>query len=367
MADVYWDFLNGNDSTGAGTTGNPYKTLQGCLDNTTPADATRFLGNDNTDEVMSAALNFSSPNNWSSRDCIIGPWQDGGNGRIGFDFNSTTVTLFSASNSVNYKQWVYCDFYDSGMTSGVWANPGQNSCFFGCHFTDIATTGTVLELNRYSSAEGCYFFDFAGIGIALSDRGAHTMGCVLKDGASRNMSNGIQANANCGAIQGCIVWMNQSSGTNSAIYTRSGSSVVQCTVYNQGGAGYGINCENNERTMTIRNNHIENFTEGIRATASNTVLIQGHNSFWSNTTDRNISGASYDIGGNLTSLGASPLTDPTNGDFSVSAALKALADPSALPGISTNQYLDIGAAQRVEAGGAQAKLKRRRYVNGWNF
>ena len=38
MADWYCDNTNGNDSTGSGTSGSPYQTLQKCVDSATRGD-----------------------------------------------------------------------------------------------------------------------------------------------------------------------------------------------------------------------------------------------------------------------------------------------------------------------------------------
>ena len=86
---------------------------------------------------------------------------------------------------------------------------------------------------------------------------------------------------------------------------------------------------------------------------SGKVGFLGYNAFYNNTATNNIASQIYiNKTANDVALGASPFTNAAGGDFSVSAALKALGFPISFLGASTNTYIDIGAAQRNEPAAA---------------
>jgi hypothetical protein len=74
------------------------------------------------------------------------------------------------------------------------------------------------------------------------------------------------------------------------------------------------------------------------------------NRYYNNTANETDNGTVINDNDN-SAVGSSALTDPGSGDFSVGTDLKAGAYPTSFKGSSTNQYMDIGAAQRQEPAG----------------
>lgn len=119
------------------------------------------------------------------------------------------------------------------------------------------------------------------------------------------------------------------------------------SIYASAGTGIGINAG----TGIYLNNIIEGFSgaggDGF-VLASGKAVMYGNNKFYNNATNETFTGDVISNLGNNDTLGASPFTNPAGDDFSVSTAVKAGAYPSSFYGSNTNQYLDVGAAQRME-------------------
>jgi len=88
--------------------------------------------------------------------------------------------------------------------------------------------------------------------------------------------------------------------------------------------------------------------------------------FYNNTTDVGTLGHGSNVG--KISLTADPFTNAAGGDFSLNntagggAALRAAGWPSSLPGISTSNYLDVGAVQHASTASTTVVVASRRKV-----
>ena len=126
--------------------------------------------------------------------------------------------------------------------------------------------------------------------------------------------------------------------------------------YSNGGTGEGISANfSTDVAASIQNNFVEGFSgtggNGIEIGSASSVSVYGHNKFYNNATDEDLSGDIILNLGNNDVLDSSPLTDPGSDDFTADTLLKALSYPSSFKGASTGQFLDVGAAQREEPAG----------------
>ena len=140
--------------------------------------------------------------------------------------------------------------------------------------------------------------------------------------------------------------------------------VFNNTVYSNGGTGKGLVTDSNGDNTTILNNYIEGFSGaggvGISIISGASARVLQANRYYNNTTHESLVGAVYTDTDN-SAVSASALTNPGGGDFSVGTDLKAGAWPSDFNGSNTDQFMDIGAAQREEpaggGGGRRARIR----------
>jgi hypothetical protein len=170
---------------------------------------------------------------------------------------------------------------------------------------------------------------------------SHHRGCVAKDsvtGFNSSITSGIQIMHFC-IIDSCTTGISYGGGRSNA--------VMNCTIYN---CTTGLSAAGNGRVNSILNNIFDSNTTAISYTVEakiNTEYID-YNNFSNNTTDR----VNVNSGPNCTSLDPE-FADAPNGDFSVGTNMKAIGSPGLFPDELTTGYMDKGAAQREEAGGAQ--------------
>ena len=167
--------------------------------------------------------------------------------------------------------------------------------------------------------------------------------CYLHD----NTNNGVQA-PNRGLFSS-IIDTNSADGI--AGTTAMGEIVGNTVDGNTGAATDGLACTTPGGGVSVWINNIfsNNGNYGVNATDGDSVWADYNNY------DSNVSGArnNFPTGPNDQAL-ASQFTGRAAGDFSIGTNLKALGFPGVFPGALSTGYVDIGAVQRQEAGGASA-------------
>lgn len=217
---------------------------------------------------------------------------------------------------------------------------------------DAYATGIEQEYIK-ETVENCYVSNCTANGILLDSHYGRVTGCVVSGGTCTN--GGIIANGSGNAISRCIVaGITNGNGISMAGPTSLISSVVYgCT------SADGINVSGDGSYMEnviSANNHLYNF-DGTTVYSGITMRMNNC-AGWTNT-------GSGDCNSNLTSfsltrngfitLTGNPFTNAAGGDFSLNtttgagAALRAAGWPASYPGISTNSYPDVGAAQHQDS------------------
>jgi hypothetical protein len=230
----------------------------------------------------------------------------------------------------NYIQCINCEF-DNASSHGLDLDDG--CLVFNCHFHNITNSGCLVQaggLVAFNTFEnGTNDFNEA---IAFPGRGSTALFNVIDiDGSSQGID-----------------------------VTGDNNSVLNNSIYSAGGTGQGVIVAVGGQMVTVVGNICEGFSgvggKGIELVAGSNILLYGFNAFYNNTTNLDNSGDVHiDLSANdqnLTPGGVSPFTDAANDDFTVSTLVKALAYPTGnYPSLAVRTFLDIGALQRVEAGG----------------
>lgn len=114
-------------------------------------------------------------------------------------------------------------------------------------------------------------------------------------------------------------------------------------------AGIGVSFATGTTNPVLLNNIIWGNVTGVTHAdaAGSTAGVSDYNNFYNNTTPR----TNWPTGANDQAIDPS-FTDSPNGNFAIGSALKALGFPGAFAGGLSTGYLDQGAVQRQESGGA---------------
>lgn len=192
MADWYCDYATGDDSTGDGSSGTPYKTLQKCIDSAARGDNI-WIAN-TAAQVLSSALTWNTGYNTAgSGETVIRGWDNGGalsinmpgvgsiiagkidasglavdwgNGTAGQPYTTWLNLIIDSSNrseSVNgrsYWNFINCKFDSTTKTSGYHIT-NTRSCW-SCHFDTYGVTNVsdkiincvFVETNGYAVYSG---------------------------------------------------------------------------------------------------------------------------------------------------------------------------------------------------------------------
>lgn len=357
----YVDPLNGSDSTGNGTSGTPWKSVQKAL-NTITRDATngdQINVRDTADDVLASSLNFGAYGTPAANAPLVvrGYTSAAGDGGVGALNGNGLVAIVNQNVFVPppYLYFIDLRLHNAGASNqiAIGHTYGNSMYFFRCKIENAGGGGIQL---RVGMAIGCHFKNLGGIALDTLAFGggifawnffesgpvyhATTMLDLYDTSSTTACFNIIKLGGASGQI-GIFLGGDQNSIFNNVVWApikTDKAGLLFRTV------GYNGN--------SIYNNIFEGLAIGINFVGTgHTQWLYGRNAFYDCASNYNSSVVKLvDVGADI-SLASSPFTDPANNDFSVSTALKAAGYPSSFLGSNTNQYLDIGAAQRQEAGG----------------
>jgi len=340
MADIYCDNTNGNDTTGTGAAGTPYKTLQKCVDNAA-ADDTIWIG-DTSAQVLAAAITwntgFGGSTSKASPIKIRGWDYSGGAGVAGvfeIDGNSAVATWDTSTSRptfVLYDGWIH-DTTSDGIFVG----------FTGAVINmEVSSTGGrgIMGGTQYTMVLGCYIHDTGGDGIQLNSQ-TLVMHNIIENATTRYLdSQGLGSYIINNLIIGGA---NSASGDFGIFIVGDSTHIIGNTLVGNSNNGTGIKGGTTEEWHNCYNNIVTGFATGI-ADGGGGFLAYGHNQFYDNTTaDETLTGKIH------TNLGNNSTADPAfvgSGDYTPTAFIDGW--PVTLGSTTTENK--IGAVQ--EAGGA---------------
>lgn len=343
MADIYCDNTNGNDSTGDGSSGTPYKTLQKCVDNAAGGDVI-WIG-DTSAQVLSTATSWAS--GWAAGTgetayLTIRGWDySGGAGVAGIgeiDGNAAAANVFSTTSTPNYV--VLLNLYMHDTTGYVLDGNGQRWHIIDCEVA-LGGGGGIDSMSNLKVIN-CHVHDNTGHGVRLSSSGL-LQGCFVTDNSGDNVA--------CGGtfvvVTGNLI---KNPGTANIFSTQDDTTIINNTIVGDGTSNnIGISIQtsgtgNGIFTNNIITDHAGGTGIGIKFTGAKTVVV-GNNQFNNNNTNMD-SAVSYVT---LTDSTTNPDYVATGSDdYTPQAFVDAY--PTTYPGSGTTTENKIGAVQ--EAGGA---------------
>lgn len=365
-ADCYTDSSTGNDTTGDGSTGTPYATVQKCLDTSSYGD-TIHLSNV-ADFSISTMLSLSTVGgtkgvgNWLN----IVSWDNGGSKTITLADGSTIPRADIVGDGViqhivNYStptsDW-YINFYGirfSGATDGIRARPYTN--FRNCEITGLGSGAQQfgIWLTDYCTAVGCRAFSG---GSATTNYAFYTFGngpSLVMNSQVTDFDYGYWASNNETQFVG-----NSAYDVEYGVWTNSDDTLIinNTLVGGTGGSGSGIGLGSVAQGVIASHNVVDDFAEGIEITTNGEFAFIGPNQLTRNTAHYGdtYSGGSpvsgYDnTAGDITSA-SDPFTNSSIDDYTLASGNAGVGAGDG-PANGTTLNFNMGAYQGAAASGTQ--------------
>lgn len=324
MADIYIDPLNGSDSTGDGSSGNPYASLQNALDNTTQgASGDTFNLADTAADVLTAALDPTTYLGGGSTSQtapirIVG-WDQGGDGYGEISGNGSVAIWNNANFWIVFHKM---KLHSSG--SNTILTLGRNCVVDDCEVYDTDARG--IDIDRSSVVSNCLVRDVGVYGI-ITNLSVRVLSCSVRDGPSRTVTAGIRLSGLASSALFCVVDLD---GSGDGIFVAEAEcQVLHCTCYNSSGSGNGIEVSGDG--AVVLNNYVEGYATGVQQIGTHAIRVIGFNHFFNNTSSRDLNTTPLvDLGD--TDLASSGLIDAANDDFKMMADLIDAGYPQSAPG-----------------------------------
>ena len=296
--------------------GDPYKTVQFALDNTTrdATDGDRFNVKAGSADVLSSKLvltTYGSPS--TAAPCIFQGYTttalDGGIGDI--DGNGSGVFENNSKNAIHVIDMLMHNCGSSRIFRG-----GFDCLFLRSEFHTTTSLSAALQGATRSTAIDCYVHGFRGTGIT-TDNGITAWCFIDKSDTTRNEA-AIQTSGQ-GFIHHNIIRLSGSGNIAFGIRVEgSAVFVYNNSIWSNAGSAAGVNI-GIANSGHIANNLIEGFSAsggtGITSTSISNGVIIYSNSINDCATALSLGHDEFSpFGGNET-LSASPFTDAPNNDF----------------------------------------------------
>ena len=340
MAFTHWYVAptSGSDSTGDGSSGNPYATIQKVLDTETPTGEDQINVKEGETLTLTAAHDFTTWGNPGEAGALLirgytSTADDGGIADI--DCNGNAFISDAALDGIHIAD---AEIYGSGSGVDILLLDDGNS-LYNCYFHDCKD----ITLGSRTVIALCYITDCAG---EVTCAEAHFN--ALKDGSTHKFTTSALIASTM--ARGNILSL--SSDTDGIELGSDGASAIGNTIWANAGSGYGvINSASSREVNHIINNYVEGFSAlgGHAFTdAGGMTRLLLNNHYYNCLNVASITGIKVisDANNGWNSLGSSGLTDPANDDFTPTSMLKDLALPTQFNanfGGPQNNYAYVGA------------------------
>lgn len=292
--------------------GDPYKTVQFALDNTTrdATDGDRFNVKAGSADVLSSKLSIATYGSPTGAAPLIFQGytttaEDGGKGDI--DGGGTSVFLETAKDAIHCIDMLCHNCGSEQIFRGRF-----DCLFLRSEFHTTTTNAEVIQGNTRSSAIGCYVHSFIAGGINMSN------GLVAYNFIDKSHTTDVNAGITT-SLQGTVIHniikLSGSGNKAGGIFVNgSGVFVYNNSIWSNAGDGIGIKSQN-ANSGHVANNLVEGFSatggEGIISTSGGNGVIIFSNSVNDCETAFTLNHDEFSpFGGNET-LSASPFTDVT--------------------------------------------------------
>lgn len=353
LTHYYIDPASGNDTTGDGTIGTPWKTLSKSLTTITRdgVNGDQINVRDSAADTLTVVSPLSTYAAAATRDAplfIRGYTTAANDGGVGILDGGGTVSIFS---DTVFDSLTLIDLEMRNSGSAVVVKLDDDSRIYRCYIHD--TTGNGIELDFDGVVSGCRIGDIGGIGVQVF--GGEVSKCYLFN-STKDFSAAIQKGFSDDTVMRISHNFVNIDGASSGILFDEGTIVRANDVFSNAGTGTGIGPRStDEECVEITNNLVSGFSgaggKGIDISADDSVQIYGFNHVYDCTTEYIEAGDIYcDLGDNET--GSSPVYASAPTDFSKQDVGNIIA--GAFPKSFTSgptTHIDKGYAQKQQSAG----------------
>jgi len=360
QSQYYVDPSGGDDTTGTGTVGAPWKTVQHALDTITrdTADGDAINIRDTADDVLTAALSLTTYGAPSAGSPLTfrGYSTSAKDGGIGGISGGGSYQILS---TLQYVEFIDMHLHNTGSNAIV--SITYFGVFINCEF-DNTTDNGFYSAGYIHSFHNCHFHNIGDHGIQCN--GAWVKNCYFKNDGSNDFSAAIQiTNFYEAVMEGNIISVD---GTSDGIYLGTTNYLKQIrnnSIYSNGGTGQGIiGATSTTFSNQIANNLIEGFsgTGGIGmdlANAAGQEAMIVNNSVYNCATTANLNQEGIIENDMAESLGSSPFAKSGSDTFANRYTYFSPLDVgNVFNGSYKNPSLHRGAVQIQDTGGGGADI-----------
>lgn len=304
MADIYIDYTNGNDTTGAGTSGNPYKTLSKAFTLCAAGDTVKIA---NTSVQPIGDLAFPAISTSYDAWLLLEGWDNGGAIVIekpDGDISDVGAISGRFTGSLSFVRFKNLKFENYSLGNNTINNNNPIQVFNGCYFDSTLSIsgGACIGMNAGVTVRHCMFNNIVAstsgncISTVSTNNGGLIHGCYFY-----NCKNAILCNGGRITIAFCIFDQTEGYAINLG---NDVISISNCTIIGDGSASNkGITFANTtSEYLSIFDNHFQDFSGASSSAINNTAQtwpttpgtfnLVGGNSFYNNTQN-------YESGGNF--------------------------------------------------------------------
>lgn len=364
LTHYYVSPASGNDTTGNGTIGTPWATVQKALNTITrnATDGDQINVQAGGTDTLGAALTLATYGTPTAAAPLIirGYTSAADDGGVGVISGGGSYGIINNGTGIDYLH-----LWDLRLT-----NCGGNyvvgylknySSIVNCE-VDGSTSSHGILVNGTVLVERCYVHDVAGHGIYVAS-GALVRHCYITSYGATSAHYALSleapnARAHFNIVRATDVDVNGIYGNGAGC--ECFGNIIRAAA---NGTGKGINVTA-QTNVVIANNIIEGFSGsggvGLAFNSAAVCALYHSNAFYNNAT--NVSGTPKIVGvtGNNDTLSASPFVDAANGDFDINGTQAGVTEdawPSSFLGAtSTTPKVDKGASQ---AGAGSGGVLRR--------
>lgn len=357
MANWYCDYTNGNDTTGSGTSGNPYKTVQKCVNVATGGD-TIFIANTSA-QILTSAISWTG--GWTADNTKytrFASWNNGGSitvqkpneasPRVGATIDGNGVSVFILNTSSLPEKLCFENIRFQGHDVG--ANPymfvtGTQHQFKGCVFNGGGVASSIIyglgsEKQNYDNN---YFYNCVNSGYPMID---FNDGTFVNNYVDVTFNNSARSAINCiGVVSNVFNNIIKVSGACKAISFGNYSNILSNTIIGDSSANqtglYSIGIG----SQAIFNNILYKFngTSSIPVDIDSTIVTFGFNAYFDCNANSVPTSIAMDLTTNDVAGSGDPFVNSAGDDYSVTGSTAENA------GLGSN--FNIGAVQELSGGG----------------
>lgn len=353
----YVDPAGGNDTTGDGTIGTPWATVQKAL-NTITRDATNGdqinVKAGGTDTLSSALVltTYGTPT-LAAPLFIRGYTAAANDGGFGVIEGGGSVSVISATGA-NYLWFVDAKLGNTGANRV--ARIGTGGGYVNCEIYNSSAAG--IQTGANNLVAGCYLHGCA-TGIDGSAQPGFVYGCHFANDATRDFTTVIDASIANMIVDGNILKLD---GSTVGIKISTGINIVvrNNSIFSAAGTGKGIYIASG--AAHILNNIVEGFSGsggmGIRLASGAVVSVMAANAVYNNATNISNAGVIRFQPVADATLSGSPFVNAAAGDFDINGTVTGVTEagwPQTFFGAaSTTPKADLGASQAGAGAGGGA-------------